>query len=77
MHASLICLKADFAALILFLVLCSTLLVWKHSKGTLRRKKFFLTNSCVVEQTLVSPCVRPAGTQLPHSLEGSNLGIVY
>lgn len=47
----LICLKADFPSLILLIVLCRTLLVWKHSRVSLRRKKNFPYQLCVIEQT--------------------------
>lgn len=52
----LICLKADFPSLLLFIGLCSPLLVWKHSRESLRRKRIFPYQLGVVEQTLVSPC---------------------
>lgn len=54
----LIWLKADFPPLLLLIGLCSPLLVWKHSQGSLRRKRIFPYQLCVVEQTLVSPRAR-------------------
>lgn len=57
----LIWLKAGFPPL--FIGLCSPLLVWKHSQGSLRRKRIFPYQLGVVEQTLVSPRVGARGQQ--------------
>ena len=72
-----VCVKADFPSLLLLTGLCSPLLVWKHCRLSLRRrKKNVLTNSVLLSKHWSLPAGQRAGIQLPHSLEGSDLGTV-